>query len=303
MTHAAAIPSAQHFHDLPTALHRVVASYLHAYEAMATDATERAMEALYPASITDAFIQPRLLSEFEEDGEDLSICGWDLYSGRQGASLACLLARLPFLKVIRIYYLHRMVLYHAIFLQPCKQLQSIEFEFVGEDPGGLSDDSGKGTYYPEGPSNPGPSLLNLAMLKGHLPSFEKLEVAYEDDFTVVAEAVRAGQLTYVKELHITSSDDKPPLHLRLLLEAFLTHQEKLKAFRVQFNRSIALELMRQLLASPVCSDLHTLGVSPVYEDDDSRVMLFVSDFLRSAGAGGKPSFRELRQCGGYFLSD
>ncbi len=146
----------------PTPLLSTSTTYPQPYTAwLPPTSTERAMEALYPASITDAFIQPRLLSEFEEDGEDLSICGWDLYSGRQGASLACLLARLPFLKVIRIYYLHRMVLYHAIFLQPCKQLQSIEFEFVGEDPGGLSDDSGKGTYYPEGPSNPGPQLSHV----------------------------------------------------------------------------------------------------------------------------------------------
>ena len=39
-------------------------------------------------------------------------------------------------------------------------------------------------------SQDGPSLLHLAMRKGHLPSLEKLDVQECTDLSVVAEAVR-----------------------------------------------------------------------------------------------------------------
>ena len=41
MAHAAATYSAQHFQDLPTSLHSMIATYLHAYEAQATSATAK----------------------------------------------------------------------------------------------------------------------------------------------------------------------------------------------------------------------------------------------------------------------
>ena len=114
-----------------------------------------------------------------------------------------------------------MVLNHAILLQPCKHLLSIEL--VEDDSDGLDDDSDDnsgagiyypGIYYPTSRYCQGPPLL----LKGHLPSLEKLEVGYDDDPSVVAEATRAGHLTRVKELHIESCNGKP-LQLRTLLEA------------------------------------------------------------------------------------
>jgi hypothetical protein len=51
--------------------------------------------------------------------------------------------------------------------------------------------------------------------------------------------------------------------------------------------------MHELLASPVCSDIRTLEVSPDNYYNDYSTMHFISDYLRCAGAGGKPFLREL----------
>lgn len=240
------------------------------------------MEALYPVCITYASIRPRLLSAFGQDKD----CGWDAYLNSQGTSLARLLARLPSLKVLAIYCAHRFVLNHAIFLQPCLQLRSIHF--AEENPYGKDRDQYKPSYpHPVGHS------LHLAMAKHHIPVFEKLEIGFKDDLSFIIEAVRAGHLTRIKELQIESCNDQP-LQLRSLLEAFLAHETKLEAVAVELetNRSddlITRDLMHQLLASPVCSNLHKLHVWPADKDEASSAMLFVSDYLRGAGAGGKPS--------------
>lgn len=46
------------FQDLPAALHRMIASYLHTCEALAVGATKHAMQGIYPATITHVSIHP-----------------------------------------------------------------------------------------------------------------------------------------------------------------------------------------------------------------------------------------------------
>lgn len=44
----------------------------------------------------------------------------------------------------------------------------------------------------------------LALAKGHLPSWERLELRYVDEFSKIMEAAEAGRLSHLKELKLDS---------------------------------------------------------------------------------------------------
>jgi hypothetical protein len=271
----------QRFHDLPTALHREVASYLHAHEALAVSATEHGLQALYPASITRVTIHPQLLSDYAQD-KVLRAGDWQSYLDRHGASLARLLARLPGLTLLNDYWPQHQVVCQAIFLQPCPQLGDVEPE-TGDFPRDLDRRD-----FPKHDCPRGPSLLHLAIARGHLPSWNKLFVRSSDQCRSAVEALQAGHLTRVKELEVFSFDNEP-LPLQTLLEAFKTYQGKLEAFNFM-NKSPSHQATRQaiqeLMLSPVCSDLRKLFAF----DCASR---FVTEYLMGSGVGGRPSLRYL----------
>lgn len=82
------------FQALPVVLHKEVASYLQACEALAVGATEQRMQTLYPASITHMVVHPQLLFDYTGQ-ERLNAREWEAYLDCHGGHLARLLARLP----------------------------------------------------------------------------------------------------------------------------------------------------------------------------------------------------------------
>lgn len=218
----------QSFQDLSTALHCVIASYLHACEALKVGATEQAMDDIYPTIIIDITIQLRLLSVYPRR-QRLEKHAWEAYLSRHGASLARLLVRLPSLTTLKKYWEQRNVVDQAIFLQPCRHLASIVTKFG--DPHVL-----EGGECPREPEPEEPSLLHLAMAKGHLPSLTELRIDGIEQALISVEAVRGGHLTKVKELHLDYWD-KEPMHLRLLLNEFKAHEGKLEKIFLEIHRS------------------------------------------------------------------
>jgi hypothetical protein len=229
-------------------LHQLVASYLPAHEALATGATQHGLETFYSANITHLTVRPQLLSDYGPERPTLNAREWEAYLILHGSSLARLFARLPSLAVLKECIWRWEVVHQAIFLQPCPQLTSIDKRRADHSCG---PDCHRA---PEGPHREGPSLFFLAMAKGHLPSFEELDVPSGDMLSIIVEAVQAGHLKGVKDLDLTGHNRQPLSPLRSLLEAFNVQNMKLEAIESDINRSsdkFSRYLLRELISSPV----------------------------------------------------
>jgi len=100
------------------------------------------------------------------------------------------------------------------------------------------------------------------MARGHLPSWNKLCIETSAHLSILTRAVRAGHLNRVKGLAIWMCHDRPS-HLRSLLEAFKTSKGKLEAVTFEVPDDLTTRrAMRELLSSPVCSELRKLGMLP-----------------------------------------
>lgn len=200
------------------------------------------MQTLYPASITHMVVHPQLL--FDYTGKKcLNARDWEAYLDCHGGHLARLLARLPCLNVLTVSYLQKEIVYQAIVFQPCPQLVDIT-TYYGPP----------GVMFPQESKIRGPYRLYLAMEKGHLPSWNKLQIDYSADIPILTRAVRAGHLNRVKELEIWECNDRPS-HLQSLLGALMAREGKLEAVILQSNAPDDLQTrraMHELLSSPVC---------------------------------------------------
>lgn len=246
------------------------------------------MQALYLATVTSITIQPRLLSVYPRRNL-LGMHDWEAYLVKHGTSLAGLLARLPCFTVLTVYKVQCHVVYQAIVFQPCRLLASIEFMY-GTPPGFGESKMPWGAFCGASP------LLYLALAKGHLPSWDLLAVFNKDHALIAAEAVQAGYLTRVKRLKINWYGDGPT-ELQSLLEAFQAYnKEELGALELEVPETDDLDtrdIMHEFLSWPVCSSLREIKLTPRENDSSSSAMLFMSDYLRNGGAGGRPSLREL----------
>ena len=235
MAHAPVIHSApealsssasQSFQALPVVLHKEVASYLQACEALAVGATEQRMQTLHPARFTHMVVHPQLFSDYTGQ-RPLNAHDWEAYLGCHGGHLARLLARLPCLNVLTAYRKQREVVVQALFLQPCPHLVDLDTKyFDDDDPAGFIPHD-----FPQ-PKIGAPYPLYLAMARRHLPSWDKLSLECSAHLPILTQALQAGHLNRVKELDTFDYNDEP-LHFRSFLEAFKNREEKLEAVILQ----------------------------------------------------------------------
>ena len=294
MTHAPVISAAPEalgfttspfFQALPVILHKEVASYFQACEALTVGATEQRMQTLYPASITHMVVYPQLFFDYTEQ-EPLNARDWKAYLDCHGGHLGRLLARLPCLKVLTAYMKQREVVEQALFSQPCPQLVDLVTEhFDSDNPQDLIPHQfpgeNFGAHYP----------LYLAMARGRLPSWNKLCIDCSAHLPILTQALQAGHLNHGKELDIWECN----YHSRSLLEAFKISKGKLEAVTFEVPDDLTTRrAMHELLSSPVCSERSKLEMTPnVGTDEHKSAIRFVSEYLRSAGPVGWPFLREL----------